>query len=216
MSRKLHLPDSAALVGASAKMEAPSAARNIGPILQVLGPVVPREGRALEIASGTGQHAVASAEAFAGLIWQPTDVDAARLASIAAWRAEAGLANLLAPIALNACAPGWGRRLGPVDFLYLVNLTHLISDAELAVLLDEAAQVLAPGGVFALYGPFLRDGIATSDGDVAFDASLRAQDPDIGYKDLSVIEDVFGVLGYSVEVIQMPANNVMALIRRPG
>lgn len=197
-------------------MEAPSAARNIGPILEVLREVVPTEGRALEIASGTGQHAVAFAGAFPGLIWQPTDLDAGRLASIAAWRAEAGLANLRAPIALDACAPGWASRLGPVDFLYLVNLTHLISDAELAVLLDEAAQALAPGGLFALYGPFLRGGIATSDGDVVFDASLRAQDPDIGYKDLSVIEDVFGVLGYSVEIIEMPANNVMALIRRPG
>lgn len=200
----------------SAKMDAPAATRNIAPILEVLLPQVPQKGRALEIASGTGQHAVAFARAFPQLQWQPTDVDPERLASIAGWRAEASAPNLLPPLPLNACLPGWARRHGPVDLLYLVNLTHLISDADLAVLLDEAAQVLAPGGLFALYGPFLRDGIATSDGDLAFDTSLRAQDREIGYKDIAVIHDVMGALGLSVEVREMPANNVMALIRRPG
>lgn len=199
----------------TAKMDAPAAARNIAPILEVLLPVVPQKGRALEIASGTGQHAVAFAQAIPQLQWQPTDVDPERLASIAAWRAGVDAPNLLSPFPLNACQPGWARRHGPVDLLYLVNLTHLVSDVDFAVLLDEVAQVLAPGGLFALYGPFLRGGIATSDGDLAFDTSLRAQDPEIGYKDIAVIHDVMGALGLSVEVHEMPANNVMALIRRP-
>lgn len=200
----------------SAKMDAPAATRNIAPILEALSPLIPPKGRALEIASGTGQHAVAFARAFPQLQWQPTDMASERLASIAAWRTEAEAPNLLSPLPLNACQSGWARRLGPVDFLYLVNLTHLISDADFAVLLDEAAQVLAPGGLFALYGPFLRNGVATSEGDLAFDSSLRAQDPDIGYKDIAVIHDVMGALGLRVEMREMPANNVMALIRRPG
>lgn len=213
MTRKLRLPDSAALSGGSGKMEAPSAARNIGPILETLSPFVPQKGRALELAAGTGQHAVAFARAFPGLHWQPTEPDAQRRASITAWAAEAALPNLAAPIALDACAPGWAKDHGPVDLLYLVNLLHLISEAEMSVLLDEAAQVLAPRGLFALYGPFLRDGLPVSDGDAAFDASLRAQDPLIGYKDIGTIVQVFEVLGCTVDLRAMPANNILALIR---
>lgn len=214
MIRRLHLPDSAAPVE-GAKLYAPSAARNLEAIRAVLVEHAPREGRALELASGTGEHIVEFAAALPGLHWQPTEPVALRRASIDARVAEAGLGNLAPAVELDACAPGWAMAQGPLDLVLLVNLLHLISDAEMAVLLDEAAQVLAPGGVFAVYGPFLRDGVATSDGDAAFDASLRAQDGAIGYKDLDAVATVLDVLGLRVRLREMPANNVMILARRP-
>ncbi len=215
MSRKLSLPDSPALGAQAGKLDAPSARRNLEPLLAALAGRLPEEGRALELASGTGQHVVAFARAHPGLHWTPSDVEMARLASIAAWAEEAGLPNLAGPVRLDACAEGWAARRGPVDVLVLVNLLHLISDAEMAVLLDEAEQALAPGGVFALYGPFLRGGVATSAGDAAFDASLRAQDPAIGYKDAQDVADVAGALGLAVERVEMPANNLLFLLRKP-
>jgi hypothetical protein len=86
----------------------------------------------------------------------------------------------------------------------------------MAVLLDEAARGLEPGGLLAIYGPFLRGGRATSAGDRAFDASLRAQDGSIGFKDAGVLRDVLGVLGFRVTLRGMPANNLMVLARSPS
>ena len=97
----------------------------------------------------------------------------------------------------------------------VVNLLHLISDGEMAVLLDESHRALAPGGLMAIYGPFLRDGRATSAGDAAFDADLRAQDEAVGFKDVAAVETVLRVLGLDVETVAMPANNLMLLARAP-
>jgi SAM-dependent methyltransferase len=152
-----------------------------------------------------------------GLDWQPTDPDPARRASIAAWSAEAGLANIRAPRDLNAARPGWAEAEVPADLVVLVNLLHLISDAEARTVLAEIAAVLSPGGLFALYGPFLRDGEATSEGDAAFHASLRAQDPAIGYKDVIDTCAQLVAAGLShVETVAMPANNLLLVFERPA
>jgi SAM-dependent methyltransferase len=199
-------------VGEDNRLVSPAAERNISPLLEALSPVLPKTGKVLELASGTGQHAVAFAKAFPNLVWQPSEYDPDKLPSIVAWRDDAGLSNIRDPIQLDACRPGWAQRHGLVDFLFLVNLTHLISDAELAVLLDEAVQALWPKGLFALYGPFSRDGRTTSVGDTAFHASLRSQDPSIGYKDVELISDTMRVLGCDVTWCEMPANNLLALM----
>jgi len=214
MIRKLDLPNSARRVGAGAKMFAPSAARNLEPILDVLRDTLPATGRALELASGSGQHVTELARAFPGLTWMPSDLALDRIASIKAHLAETGAPNLLPPVLLDACHKGWAKGHGDVDVVLLVNLLHLISDAEMAVLLDETTKALRPGGLFALYGPFLRDGVATSEGDAGFDAQLREQDSAIGYKDLAVVTGVLRVLGHEVRVQEMPANNVIILSRR--
>lgn len=215
MIRKLNLPDSATLDGLG-RHSAASAVRNLHPIQLVLNAHLPATGRALELASGTGQHIVAHALSFPGLEWQPSEPDPARLAMIDAWATEAALGNLRPALGLDACAPGWGAAQGPRALVLVVNLLHLISDGEMAVLLDEAAQALGPLGIFAIYGPFLREGAATSPGDAAFDADLRAQDPAIGYKDLGVVCSVLEALQLRVHVEPMPANNVMILAKRPA
>jgi hypothetical protein len=212
MTRKLTLPD-APIPGADRRMSAPSALRNRQPILEVLRAHAPTAGRALELAAGTGEHAVAFAAAFPGLDWQPTDLDPERLASIEAWRLAEGTENLRPPVALNAADPDWPDRHGPADMILLVNLLHLISDSEAEAVLTGIAWALAPGGTAFLYGPFLRDGTTTSEGDARFHASLRAQDPAIGYKDLAWVRERLAPL--VVTVTDMPANNLMLIARAP-
>ncbi|WP_296765857.1 DUF938 domain-containing protein [Sediminimonas sp.] len=219
MPRRLSLPDSASVAdtGADGRMYAPSAARNIPHIRDLLAQFAPQTGRALELAAGTGEHAVALAGALAGLDWQPSDVDPARLRSIDAHAADAGLANLRPVITLDATAPGWSAAHPGQDLIVLVNLLHLISTPEAHTLVAEAAMALAPGGVLFLYGPFLRDGEATSEGDARFDASLRAQDPEIGLKDdWEVIDWINAAWLDLAAVVEMPANNLALIARKPG
>jgi SAM-dependent methyltransferase len=215
MIRRLDLPDGGGAAAGDARLSAPSAVRNRDLIAAELVRLAPERGRALEIASGTGEHVVRFAAAMPGLDWQPTDPDPARRASIAAWAAEAGLGNIRAPLPLDAARPGWAADHGPVDLVVLVNLLHLISVPEAETVLTEVAAVLAPGGLFALYGPFLRDGEATSEGDAAFHASLRAQDPAIGYKDVIDTCATLVAAGLAhVETVAMPANNLFLVFER--
>ena len=219
MTARRSLPPTASVAqaGEGARLHAPSAERNAGPITDALVGIAPRAGTALELASGTGQHVVAFARAMPGLDWQPTEIDPVRRASIEAHAAEAGLPNLRAVLPLDATAPGWGARHAGQDLIVLVNLLHLVSTPEARSLIHETAQALAPGGRFALYGPFLRDGQATSEGDARFDASLRTQDPAIGYKDLADVTGWLEAAGLTVpESRTMPANNLLLIARRPG
>lgn len=207
----LKLPDTGAETLPDGRRMVPSAARNAGPILEVLTGLG-LKGRLLEIASGSGLHAAEMAGKL-GLDWQPTDVQPANFVSIRAWSRFAE-GEIRAPILLDATLPGWAKRLGHWDALLLVNLLHLIPSAAAETLLAEGVLALAPGGTFCLYGPFLRDGKATSAGDQAFDASLRAQDPTIGYKDLDWVLNHLTSRGLTVHLVEMPANNMMLLAKR--
>ena len=120
--------------------------------------------------------------------------------------------TLRAPVALDATRPGWSTRQGPVEMILLVNLLHLISETSAATVLTEIVQTLAPGGTAFVYGPFLRDGQPTSDGDTRFHARLRAADPATGYKDLAWAKDSLRPL--SVSAVPMPANNQMLIARK--
>ncbi len=205
----LRLPDSGAGTGPDGRRNAPSAARNAAPILSVLRRIIAPGARVLELASGTGQHAAEFAPAL-GADWQPTDVAEATLASIAAW--TGGLTR--PPILLDACTPGWSKGQA-WDGILAVNILHLVPQDSAATLIAESAQALAPAGRLAIYGPFLREGRATSPGDTAFDADLRAQDARIGYKDLGWVMQRMGAAGLGAEVVPMPANNLMLLAFRP-
>lgn len=198
------------------KLNAPAAERNAAAILEVLREYAPETGQALELASGTGQHVVAFARALPGLTWQPSEPDPARRASIDAWATEACLANLQQAIDLDACAPGWGSVQSGQSAIVLVNLLHLISTPEARTLLGEVSLALSPGGRFFVYGPFLRDGKATSEGDARFHASLRASDPAIGYKDVASLSDWLSGVGLALlDIRAMPANNLFFVAESP-
>lgn len=212
--RRLILPDSSGALSGN-RRSAPSAERNFEPIAAVLAKHLPKTGTVLEIASGTGQHIAGFAQRFTGLHWQPSDVNPDNLATITAWTEQA--VNVLPPIVLNACDTGWSQTHASYAAVCLTNLLHLISTPEAATLLAEVSNALIPGGVFCLYGPFRRDGQLVSDGDKAFDASLRRQDPDIGYKDIAWVEEELQRRGLErVALIEMPAANLVLITRRPA
>lgn len=216
MPRRLSLPDTAsvAIPGPDGRLFAPSAQRNVDAIGDLLATHLPPHARMLEIAAGTGEHAVAFATRFPTNPWFPTDIDDARLASIAAHRDHTPAPNLAPPSKLDATSPGWGSTL-QTDAILVVNLLHLISQSEAMTLLQNAAQALAPGGLLFLYGPFLRDGETTSEGDASFHASLTAQDPEIGYKDdWDVIDWIHTNWLTLVQVVEMPANNLAFIARK--
>ena len=75
--------------------------------------------------------------------------------------------------------------------------------------LSTAADVLPPGGVLFLYGPFRRFGRHTAPSNAAFDAQLRGADPDWGVRDLEAVAALAEAAGFDMkEVVEMPANNM--------
>jgi len=189
------------------------AERNSQPILEVLLRVLPLEGQGLEIASGTGQHAVCFGRALPGWVWQPSDPDPRQRASIGARIVQSGLPNLLPPVDLDVCEP-W--RVPPVDAVIVANLLHISPVKTLPGLFEGAAGVLRPGGVLHVYGPFKRNGAFTSESNAAFDASLRGRNPDWGLRDLEQVMETAGQNGFRcLEVNAMPANNFSLVWMRP-
>ena len=216
MPRRLNLPDTASIAtqGEAGKPFAPSAARNADAIGQMIAEIAPTRGNALELASGTGQHVVKLAAACPGLTWHPTEIAPERRASIDAYVADSGLTNIAPAATLDATTPGWSDTHHGHALVFLSNLLHLISTAEARTLIQNAAGALAPAGVLAIYGPFMRDDELTSEGDRAFHDSLQAQDPEIGYKsDFDVVE--WGQqAGLTFDaMIEMPANNLVIVYR---
>lgn len=204
-------PGSAAPTGN--KRHAPAALRNRDPILSVLREALPPAGVVLEVASGGGEHAVAFAAALPGIEWQPTDSDPAALASIAAWRDEAALPNLRAPLKLDAAAPEWS--VARADAVLCINMVHISPWEATLGLLQGAAGVLPSGGLLYLYGPYIREGVETAPGNVAFDASLKDRNPVWGLRSVEDVARAAREQGLLLErMVEMPANNLSLLFRR--
>lgn len=207
---------SVAHAGDGAKLFAPAAERNTTALLNLLDRHAPETGSVLEIASGTGQHIAAFAQAHPNLRWHPSEIDADRRASIDAHVADAGVRNVAPAVPLDITGTAWGMRHGGQAMVLCVNLTHLISDAATRALIAGVTTALDPGGQFLLYGPFKRGGVLTSDGDARFDAQLRGADAAIGYKDDLDILRWFADAGLSHSTtVDMPANNLCLIARRP-
>ena len=197
------------------RLHSPAAAKNVSHITELVCSVSPKNGAALEIASGTGQHIIKLAAAIPNLTWQPSDIDIARLNSIVSWSFEKQLPNLLPPIKLDVTDEGWSALCPNQDFILLVNLLHLVSEGEAKVIIHGISQSLMPGGRCVIYGPFMRDGFLSSDGDKFFHQSLVEADPDIGYKDDKWMLDLFQ--NYNLEIVKianMPANNLAFVIEK--
>ena len=194
-------------------LASPATARNRDPILQVLKSRLPPSGLVLEIASGAGEHAVHAAAALPGLQWQPSDHSAEALASIAAWRGLARLANLLAPIRLDASDPdGWP--VARADALVNINMIHISPWAATQGLMAGAARLLPAGGPLILYGPYIEAEVETAPSNLAFDASLRSRNPAWGIRRLDEVKAEAAKHGLALaERIAMPANNLMAVFR---
>jgi len=193
-------------------LTAPAVARNRDPILAVLRRVLPARGTVIEIASGTGEHAVHFAAGLPNLTWQPTDCDPDALRSISAHRAAAQLPNLLAPLTLDATAPTWP--ITQADAVVSINMIHIAPWTAAEGLMAGGGRLLEPGGVLYLYGPFKEHGQHTAPSNAAFDASLRAQDPEWGVRDTGDVAELARRHGFDlVDRIAMPANNLSLVFR---
>ena len=195
------------------KRHAPATARNSQPLAEVLARELPASGTVLEIASGSGEHAVFMARRFPALDWQPSDRDAEALASVDAWAAEARLANLRPAIALDAAAPDWPNV--SADALLCVNMVH-ISPWDAAVgLFAGAGRVLGSGAPLVLYGPFVEPDVETAASNHAFDQSLRQRDPTWGLRSTADLDRLAAGHGMTRTArCAMPANNLVLVYRR--
>jgi SAM-dependent methyltransferase len=175
--------------------------------------VLPPAGLVLEVASGSGEHAVHFARAFPDLDWQPSDPDPEALTSIAAWSGEAGLANLRPPIQIDAIADDWP--IDRADAIACINMIHISPWSATVGLIAQAAQILPAGGPLYLYGPYLRDDAATAPSNIAFDQSLRARDPAWGLRTVKDVVALASAHGLAFErLVEMPANNLSLVFRR--
>ena len=199
------------------KRYAPATERNREAILAVLRDSLPDQGSVLEIASGTGQHALFFAQHLTTRFWLPTDRDVANLASIAAWREESDAANLLPPCQLDVRDSVWpidGSPPEPVSAIVNINMLHISPWSCCQALFAGAAEVLTQGAVVMLYGPFKRDGLHTAPSNATFDERLRSQDPEWGVRDLEAVVEVAVEQGFACEsVIEMPANNLSVVFK---
>ncbi len=194
---------------------APAAERNRQPILDVLRRVLPPTGLVLEIASGTGQHAVFFSEQLSGLRWQPSDASVDALRSIQAWVEESALENLLPPIALDACSPPWP--IASADAVLCINMIHISPWETTESLFHGASALLASGSPLITYGPYRLHGAHSAPSNAAFDESLLSRNPRWGVRDIDALIELAGRTGFELqERVSMPANNMTLIwIRVP-
>ena len=190
---------------------APAAARNRDALLEVLRGLLPKRGLVLEVAAGTGEHAVHFAGALPGLQWQPSDPSAEARASMDAW--AVGWPNIRPALALDASA--WPWPMAQVDAVLCANMIHIAPWTACLGLLRGAAAVLPEGAPLILYGPFVREGVETAPSNLDFDASLKERNPEWGLRRL---EDVAAAArDFSLtQVIEMPANNLTVVFSLLG
>ncbi|MGA8864176.1 MAG: DUF938 domain-containing protein [Gallionella sp.] len=193
------------------KPYAESSEKNKAPILAELKQVFTEPARVLEIASGTGQHAVYFGRELPHLTWQPSELPQ-NLAGIQAWLDEARLPNVLPPLAIDVNDACWP--VTTVDSIFNANTVHIISWPEVQRMFAHIAQIIVPGGYVCLYGPYNYGGNFTSQGNARFDAWLKSRDPNSGVRDFEAVNQLAANHGLELlRDIAMPSNNRMLLWR---
>lgn len=192
---------------------APATQRNREPILAVLREVLPAQGLVLEVASGSGEHAVHFAAAFPNLTFQPSDPDPAALASIDAWAAESTLPNIRPAIRLDATAPRWP--IAAANAILCINMIHISPWGATEGLVRQAAQLLPAGGPLYLYGPYRQSDVPLAASNAVFDDSLRRRNPKWGLRELDAVAELARTAGFGEpQVTAMPANNLSVVFRK--
>ncbi len=197
------------------RLISPAAERNLPPLIEALAPALPGTGTVLELASGPGQHVTTLARRFPDLLWRPSERDPDKLASIAAWRAEAALENVLEPLEIDLGTTDWSRTVPdrPAAAL-VVNLTHVAPWSVTKGLFGGLSTLLQPQAAVFLYGPFFEEGVSPASSNVSFDQSLRMQNPDWGLRLVEDLDRLAIGLGFVPEPRQaMPSNNLVLSYR---
>ncbi len=208
-----------------ARRYAPATARNREPILAVLQRVlepadIPKT--VLEIASGTGEHAIYFGAHLPHCTWLPSEPEPLSRESIVAWQAAEPASNVLPPLAIDVCTAPWPIESpqfaipnGQIDAIACINMIHIAPWAACEGLCAGAGRILPPGGLLYLYGPFKQNGEHTAPSNASFDAWLQGQDPAWGVRDLAEVASLGRSQGLELaETIAMPANNLSVILRR--
>ena len=194
------------------KRHAPATARNSEPLAEVLAEELPDRGLVLEIASGSGEHAVFLARRFPALDWQPSDVDLEALASVDAWAAEAAVANLRPAITLDAAQANWP--IAAADAVLCVNMVHISPWSAAVGLFAGAGRILTSGAPLVLYGPFIEPGRETAPSNLAFDQSLKQRNSEWGLRNTADLDALAADHGLRRTARHaMPANNLVLVYR---
>jgi SAM-dependent methyltransferase len=203
------------------RLDAPAFHRNHEAIWSALAAFLSTQtGDVLELGSGTGQHSTTFAGRSPHLTWWPSDIYPSHLASIAAWRQHAGLANLRAPQRIDLADPQWtwtadGQAGGKLTAVLCINVLHISPWSVSQNLIAGAGRTLRDGGRLFVYGPFMRDGAHTAPSNAAFDATLRAENPDWGVRDVRDLNECAATAGLTpAEMTAMPANNLVLAFTR--
>jgi len=198
------------------RLDAPAFHRNCEPMWQAVSPLLPDEGAVLEIGSGTGQHVTTYAARTPRLTWYPSDILDSHLASIEAWRRHTGLMNVQPPQRVDLLDAAWTWHPGgALAAMMCVNVLHISPWDVSQNLIGGAARFLQPNGRLFVYGPFMRDGVHTSDSNASFDASLRAQNPAWGVRDTRDLAALASAQKLALaEIVTMPANNFVLVFAR--
>lgn len=202
------------------RLDAPAFHRNHEAIWSAIaGFLAGKHGHILEIGSGTGQHAVTYARQSPHLVWWPSDIQVSHLDSIAAWQRAAGLANLRDPQRIDLMDPNWtfaaDARAGALTAMLCINVLHISPWCVTQNLMSGAGRYLNDGGRLLLYGPFMRDGQHSAPSNAAFDATLKARNPDWGVRDIRDLNSLAHDNGLTpCESVAMPANNLVLAFER--
>jgi hypothetical protein len=203
-----------------ARQYAPATERNREAILAVLQEILPPTGTVLEISSGTGEHAVYFAPRLYPRHWIPSDPNPIARDSIAAWQAHFPAENLHPPLDINVTDEIWSIKVGnygdvePIKAIANINMIHIAPWQACLGLIAGGRRILRQGGILYLYGPFKQGREHTAPSNEAFDASLRAQNPEWGVRD---IEEVVAVAEREslklIKTVAMPANNLSVIFQ---
>lgn len=189
-----------------------AAERNQQPILEQLKILLPASGTVLEIGSGTGQHAVCFARHLQSLMWQPTD-RLENLAGLHACFSAEAIETILPVLKLDVIHDAWPQR--SFDAVYSANTAHIMSWEAVLAMFKGVAAHLSSGGRFCLYGPFNIDQRFTSESNARFDQHLRAQDPQMGIRDIGELESLANLHNMELEQkLTMPANNFILVFKK--
>ncbi|MEO9601344.1 DUF938 domain-containing protein [Parasphingorhabdus sp.] len=192
---------------------APATLRNRDAIVAVLRDILPGQGSILEIASGTGEHAVYFGRTFPNLTFQPSDPDPACCQSIAAWTQREGGHNILPPKQLDAQAPQWD--VSKPAAILCINMVHISPWESSIGLFEKAGTLLDPGAPFYLYGPYLREDVETAEGNLAFERSLKSRNLRWGLRDVADMDALAERNGFVRESLtEMPANNISLVYQK--
>ena len=200
-----------------ARQHAPATQRNREPILKILSEIIQPNSNILEIASGTGEHAIFLASKLESCRWIPSDVNSQALESIVAWKNTCSLDNLELPLLIDVAQPGWQQQLvgREINAIVNVNMIHISPWQACLGLLEGAGQILPNSGILCLYGPYKRDGEHTAPSNASFDRSLRDRNPLWGVRDLEAVVAAAAEQNLTLQqVIAMPANNLSVVFSR--